>query len=139
MLHIFAEESCKVYCRTKTNGTKTRRWTFPHGTTCRTTLYKAEDISYCISGRCEKFSCDNSTQNYYKLDPHFCEQRRTPPARAEESESRRYNTVHATTASGNNLSYNKNYQNNNNNNNNNIPQYNIYAPTTYRSKYENGE
>ncbi|XP_011178053.1 uncharacterized protein LOC105209376 [Zeugodacus cucurbitae] len=127
------EESCKVYCRTKTNGTKTRRWTFPDGTTCRTTLYKAEDISYCIGGRCEKFSCDNSTQNYNKLDPHLCEQRRTSPARAEESESRRYNMVHATTASGNNLNYNKNF----NNNNNNIPQYNIYAPTTYRSKYEN--
>ncbi|XP_049307736.1 uncharacterized protein LOC105226273 [Bactrocera dorsalis] len=126
------EESCKVYCRTKTNGTKTRRWTFPEGTTCRTTLYKTEDISYCIGGRCEKFSCDNSTHNYYKLDPHFCEQRRTSPARAEESESRRYNTVHAATASGNNLGYNKNYHNNNN-----IPQYNIYAPTTYRSKYEN--
>ncbi|XP_017475926.1 PREDICTED: uncharacterized protein LOC108366127, partial [Rhagoletis zephyria] len=124
------EESCKVYCRTKSNGTKTRRWTFPDGTTCRSTLYRAEDISYCVAGRCEKFSCDNSTQNYYKLDPNFCQQRK-PPTRAEESESRRYNSVHATAASSNNVNY-KNL-----NSNNNIPTYNIYAPTTYRSKYEN--
>ncbi|XP_054738435.1 uncharacterized protein LOC129244685 isoform X1 [Anastrepha obliqua] len=124
------EESCKVYCRTKSNGTKTRRWTFPEGTSCRSILYKPEDISYCVAGRCEKFSCDNSTQNYYKLDPNFCQQRK-PPKRAEESESRRYNTVHATAASSPTVNY-KNL-----NGNNNIPNYNIYAPTTYRSKYEN--
>ncbi|CAD7015110.1 unnamed protein product [Ceratitis capitata] len=137
------EESCKVYCRTKSNGTKTRRWTFPDGTTCRTTLYKSEDISYCIAGRCEKFSCDNSTQNYYKLDPNFCQQRKASQARAEESESRRYNSVHTTAVAGNNINYknvnghSSSNSNNNNNHNNNIPTYSIYAPTTYRSKYEN--
>ncbi|XP_059225123.1 uncharacterized protein LOC106087759 [Stomoxys calcitrans] len=68
------EESCKVYCKTKSNGTKSRSWTFPDGTTCRTHLYGDNDPSYCIQGRCEKFSCDNSTANYYKIDNIFCKQ-----------------------------------------------------------------
>ncbi|XP_067632659.1 uncharacterized protein stl [Eurosta solidaginis] len=132
------EESCKIFCRTKSNGTKMRRWPFPDGTTCRSKLYKPEDISFCVDGRCEKFSCDNSTQNYYKLDPNFCQQRK-PPKRAEAEESRHYNSVlnengaasAVGSTSSNSINYKIPY------NNNNMLSYKIYTPTTYRSKYEN--
>ncbi|XP_068145520.1 A disintegrin and metalloproteinase with thrombospondin motifs 18 isoform X1 [Drosophila tropicalis] len=69
------EESCKVFCLTKNNNTKSRRWIFPDGTTCRTKYHTQNDIGYCIAGRCEIFSCDNSTSNFFKMDNAFCEDR----------------------------------------------------------------
>ncbi|SPP72825.1 blast:A disintegrin and metalloproteinase with thrombospondin motifs 16 [Drosophila guanche] len=77
------EDSCKVFCRTKSNSTKSRRWTFPDGTTCRTKHHSPEDVAYCISGRCERFSCDNSTQNFYKMDQTFCQARARDSAEEE--------------------------------------------------------
>ncbi|XP_022227613.2 A disintegrin and metalloproteinase with thrombospondin motifs 16 [Drosophila obscura] len=77
------EDSCKVFCRTRTNATKSRRWTFPDGTTCRSKHHSAEDIAYCISGRCERFSCDNSTNNFYRMDQTFCQSRARDSANEE--------------------------------------------------------
>ncbi|EDW31931.1 GL11380 [Drosophila persimilis] len=85
------EDSCKVFCRTKTNATKSRRWTFPDGTTCQSKQHNAGDIAYCISGRCERFSCDNSTNNFFRMDPTFCQSRARDSA---EEESRLQQTTH---------------------------------------------
>lgn len=45
---------------------------FPDGTSCHSRLYNADDISFCISGKCEKFSCENSTSHYFRIDPKIC-------------------------------------------------------------------
>ncbi|XP_073811990.1 ADAMTS metallopeptidase stall [Musca autumnalis] len=160
------EESCKVYCKTKTNGTKSRSWTFPDGTTCLSKLYRHDEPSYCIQGRCEKFSCDNSTSNYYKIDNIFCKQqdksndmdnetirRSSSSIPSSPSSSVTYQTysnqipigpppVAAThgpaTASYNNYDEYK-YRSNANKNyyeRGSNPDR-IYGPTTVRSKYEN--
>lgn len=84
-----AEESCKVFCKTKTNGTKSRNWIFPHGTTCRSKEFNFDDTAYCVDGSCERFSCENSTKNYFKMDPYYC-----PQQRMSEEESRRTNNVY---------------------------------------------
>ncbi|XP_032591053.2 A disintegrin and metalloproteinase with thrombospondin motifs adt-1 isoform X2 [Drosophila grimshawi] len=75
------EDSCKVFCRTRSNGTKSRRWTFPDGTTCRSKYQSADQIAYCIAGRCEQFSCDNATTNFFKMDSTFCAYRSPRPQR----------------------------------------------------------
>ncbi|KRF79996.1 uncharacterized protein Dvir_GJ22051, isoform E [Drosophila virilis] len=79
------EDSCKVFCRTKNNGTKSRRWTFPDGTTCRAKHHASDDIAYCIAGRCEQFSCDNATSNFFKIDNTFCAYR-TPSSQRDSTE-----------------------------------------------------
>jgi len=87
------DASCKIFCRTKTNGTKSRRWTFPDGTTCQSKQHSPEDITYCISGRCERFSCDNSTSNFFKMDNSFCQTRSVRPTRdSSDQESRQQTT-----------------------------------------------
>ncbi|KMY95877.1 A disintegrin and metalloproteinase with thrombospondin motifs 16 [Drosophila simulans] len=87
------DASCKIFCRTRTNGTKSRRWTFPDGTTCKAKQHNPEDITYCISGRCERFSCDNSTSNFFKMDSSFCEARSVRPTRdSSDQESRQQTT-----------------------------------------------
>ncbi|XP_055836780.1 A disintegrin and metalloproteinase with thrombospondin motifs 16 isoform X1 [Episyrphus balteatus] len=83
------EESCKVFCQTKSNGTKSRNWIYPHGTTCRSKEFNFDDTSFCVDGRCERFSCDNSTKNYFKMDPYYC-----PQQRINEEESKRSNNVY---------------------------------------------
>ncbi|XP_017054391.1 uncharacterized protein LOC108096942 [Drosophila ficusphila] len=85
--------SCKIFCRTKNNGTKSRRWTFPDGTTCQSKQHNPEDITFCISGRCERFSCDNSTSNFFKMDSSFCQARTVRPTRdSSDQESRQQTT-----------------------------------------------
>ncbi|XP_065367757.1 A disintegrin and metalloproteinase with thrombospondin motifs 16 [Calliphora vicina] len=144
------EESCKVYCKTKTNGTKSRSWKFPDGTTCRSKLYGNDDPSYCIQGRCEKFSCDNSTANYYKIDAIFCKRQDKYEQNSMENDtirrsSNQYSNHIPVTASytgyvdrNDNFKYrnnvNNNYYDNERGVNNNDR---IYGPTTVRSKYEN--
>lgn len=61
-----------MFCRTKQNRTKSRSWVFPDGTSCHSKLYNQDDISFCISGKCEKFSCENTTSNYFRIDPKIC-------------------------------------------------------------------
>lgn len=56
------------------NTTKSRSWTFPDGTTCQTKFTDFDDNSYCINGRCEKFSCNSSQTNYYKINLNYCPQ-----------------------------------------------------------------
>ncbi|KAH8348125.1 hypothetical protein KR084_004483 [Drosophila pseudotakahashii] len=87
------DASCKIFCRTKNNGTKSRRWTFPDGTTCQSKQHNPEDIGYCISGRCERFSCDNATSNFFRMDDSFCEARSVRPTRdSSDQESRQQST-----------------------------------------------
>ncbi|XP_005176563.1 uncharacterized protein LOC101893463 [Musca domestica] len=158
------EESCKVYCKTKTNGTKSRSWTFPDGTTCQSKLYRNDEPSYCIQGRCEKFSCDNSTSNYYKIDNIFCKQqdksndmdnetiRRSSTSVSSPSSSVTYQTYGnqipigppSTTHTTAPASYSSNYDEYKYRSNTNKNYYDrgsnadrIYGPTTVRSKYEN--
>lgn len=47
-----AEDSCKVFCKTKT-GVKSRTWTFPDGTSCRNENSDIDDSFFCVNGRCE--------------------------------------------------------------------------------------
>lgn len=146
------EESCKIYCKTKTNGTKSRSWTFPDGTTCRSKLYSNDDPSYCIQGRCEKFSCDNSSANYYRIDAKFCkrldkfEQNSVENETVKRSSSTQFSNHIPATASyygyeerndyyKYRYNVNKNYYESKRDSNND----GIYGPTTVRSKYENGE
>ncbi|XP_020818018.1 A disintegrin and metalloproteinase with thrombospondin motifs 16 [Drosophila serrata] len=87
------EESCKIFCRTRSNGTKSRRWIFPDGTSCRSKQHKPEDITYCIGGRCERFSCDNSTTNFFKMDNDFCERKSGRPVRDSSDQESRQETT----------------------------------------------
>lgn len=48
-----AEESCKVYCKSKSGKTITKSWIFPDGTTCRNQDSDLDDSFYCVNGRCE--------------------------------------------------------------------------------------
>lgn len=47
------EESCKVYCRTKSGIPKAKHWTFPDGTTCQSKNQRGDQNYYCVNGRCE--------------------------------------------------------------------------------------
>ncbi|KAH8305999.1 hypothetical protein KR018_009807, partial [Drosophila ironensis] len=83
------ENSCLVFCRTRNNGTKSRKWTFPDGTTCRSKHHSPEHITYCIAGRCELFTCDNSTANFFRMDSGFCREKSLrPPRDSSDQESR---------------------------------------------------
>uniref|UniRef100_A0A336KUH1 CSON014126 protein n=1 Tax=Culicoides sonorensis TaxID=179676 RepID=A0A336KUH1_CULSO len=68
------EESCLVFCETRTLKPKSKSWIFPDGTTCRNKNSDFDDSFYCINGRCEKFTCENSTENYFKIESDFCPQ-----------------------------------------------------------------
>lgn len=127
------EDACKVFCKTKSNGPKSRSWTFPDGTTCRSKRYGADDISYCIAGRCEKFSCDNSTSNYFKMDPKFCQYRNPPPHQQSLSNEmdRKHDTQNNSITKPRNIDKDQQSQSNNHRV--------TYGPTTMRNKYENGE
>ncbi|XP_017868693.1 PREDICTED: A disintegrin and metalloproteinase with thrombospondin motifs 16 [Drosophila arizonae] len=110
------EDSCKIFCRTKSNGTKSRRWTFPDGTTCRAQDHGPEHIAYCIAGRCEKFSCSNATDNFFKMDNTFCAYRAPRPQRdSTELESKQQPSY------TNNISYKRNAE----------------RVEPYRNRYEN--
>lgn len=110
-----------MFCKTKSDGTKSRSWTFPDGTTCQSKYHDVDDTSYCISGRCEKFSCDNSTGNYYKIDPIFCPSRHS----VASEESHRWNSIAMHKHPYYSTPRTRDYKN-------------IFGPTTIRSKYENG-
>lgn len=69
-----ANESCRVFCRSKAPGSapKTKSWTFPDGTTCRNRDSDVEDRYYCVAGNCERFTCSNRTTNLYRADSIYC-------------------------------------------------------------------
>lgn len=50
-------DSCKVYCKTKNNDSKSKGWTFPDGTTCKNQDSELDDTYYCVNGRCEVIYC----------------------------------------------------------------------------------
>lgn len=66
------DDSCKVSCQAKRGPSKTKGWTFPDGTLCRIKGDDPGDESFCVNGRCERFTCDNSTDNLFRLNPDFC-------------------------------------------------------------------
>lgn len=101
-----------MFCRTRSNGTKSRRWTFPDGTTCHAQHHGASDIAYCIAGRCERFSCDNATGNFFKMDTGFCATREPRPAQRQTDATPLESSKHS-------ASY--------------------YSNNKPRSRYENGE
>lgn len=68
------DDSCKVSCQTKGGPAKSKGWTFPDGTICRVKGNDLADESFCVNGRCEIFTCDNSTNNLFRLNPDFCPQ-----------------------------------------------------------------
>uniref|UniRef100_A0A1B0GKN0 Putativedisintegrin and metalloproteinase with thrombospondin motifs 18 n=1 Tax=Lutzomyia longipalpis TaxID=7200 RepID=A0A1B0GKN0_LUTLO len=68
------DDSCRVFCKTRSGVPKSKNWIFPDGTTCRNAETDFDDPFYCINGRCQKFSCDNSTSNLFKTDPTYCPQ-----------------------------------------------------------------
>ncbi|XP_037887566.1 A disintegrin and metalloproteinase with thrombospondin motifs 16 isoform X1 [Glossina fuscipes] len=136
------EESCKVYCRTKTNGTKSRRRTFPDGTTCRSIFYGHHDPSYCIQGRCEKFSCDNVTGNYYKIDPIFCKVKEIENENAESAKRSNTFSNHIPTTIIKYRERNEKYNHRSGHNDaddqgSRRSENGFYGPTTVRNKYEN--
>ncbi|XP_055536789.1 A disintegrin and metalloproteinase with thrombospondin motifs adt-1 [Wyeomyia smithii] len=69
---IDAEDACKVFCESTTGKPKTKGWIFPDGTACKIQNSDIDDLFYCISGRCQKFTCNSSTENFYRIDPFFC-------------------------------------------------------------------
>ncbi|XP_029735370.2 A disintegrin and metalloproteinase with thrombospondin motifs adt-1 [Aedes albopictus] len=79
------EEACKVFCETKAGDPKTKSWIFPDGTACRIRSADFDDYFYCISGRCQKFSCNGSSENFYRIDPMFCPESSISPDRASNS------------------------------------------------------
>ncbi|XP_039277174.1 A disintegrin and metalloproteinase with thrombospondin motifs adt-1 [Nilaparvata lugens] len=50
-----AKEACTVWCYKRRGGSKSRGWSFPDGTTCRT--HRAHKPMFCISGVCQEFTC----------------------------------------------------------------------------------
>ncbi|XP_040156246.1 A disintegrin and metalloproteinase with thrombospondin motifs adt-1 [Anopheles arabiensis] len=66
------EDSCKVFCETKAGVPKTKSWIYPDGTACKVQNGDFDDAYYCVSGRCEKFSCNNTSNNYYRMDGALC-------------------------------------------------------------------
>lgn len=68
------DDSCKVSCQAKSGPTTSKGWTFPDGTLCRVKGNDIDDESFCVNGRCETFTCDNSTNNLFRLNPDFCPQ-----------------------------------------------------------------
>ncbi|XP_055632048.1 A disintegrin and metalloproteinase with thrombospondin motifs adt-1 [Toxorhynchites rutilus septentrionalis] len=67
-----AEDACKIFCETKSGEPKTKSWIFPDGTACKVRHADFDDYFYCISGRCEKFTCNASADNFYRIDQGFC-------------------------------------------------------------------
>ena len=127
-----------MFCKTKTNGTRSRNWTFPDGTTCRSKSHAPNDISYCIGGRCERFSCDNSSSNYFKIDPIFCGTRdqnaESNSIEGSSSENRRHSSVPVAVPWYQQQTRNRDIKSNNRERGGGI-----MGPTTVRSKYENGK
>ncbi|XP_058461510.1 A disintegrin and metalloproteinase with thrombospondin motifs 18 isoform X2 [Malaya genurostris] len=75
------EDACKVFCESKSGKAKTKSWIFPDGTTCKIQNADIDDNYYCISGRCQKFSCNSSIENFFRIDPIFCSENVNPPGR----------------------------------------------------------
>ncbi|XP_012252823.3 A disintegrin and metalloproteinase with thrombospondin motifs adt-1-like [Athalia rosae] len=66
------EEACTVWCHMKSRGSKTRGWTFPDGTACRTRKHQFHKTSYCIGGRCEEFLCSDYENDKFLDLPEKC-------------------------------------------------------------------
>lgn len=74
VISLDPDDSCKVSCQTKNGPAKSKGWTFPDGTLCRVKGNDVDEESFCVNGRCETFTCDNSTNNLFRLNPDFCPQ-----------------------------------------------------------------
>lgn len=47
------EDSCKIFCKSKTGKPTAKNWIFPDGTKCRNLDSDIDDTFYCVNGRCE--------------------------------------------------------------------------------------
>jgi len=69
-----AERSCQVWCYLKSGGLMTGGWTFPDGTRCQTSRnlfqHPSTSSTFCLSGRCQEFSCKSDTT--FQLNPELC-------------------------------------------------------------------
>ncbi|KAJ0174316.1 hypothetical protein K1T71_010462 [Dendrolimus kikuchii] len=64
----YVSSACAVWCDTRGGGYKSRGWSLPDGTACSTMA-----PMFCISGICEKFTCDSSNDSEFTLKPADCE------------------------------------------------------------------
>lgn len=84
MVSTDPDDSCRVSCQTKSGPATSKGWTFPDGTLCRVKGNEDGDESFCVNGRCESFTCDNSTNNLFRLNPDFCPQSQVLGAESSE-------------------------------------------------------
>lgn len=91
-----ANDSCRVWCRSRTAGAppRTKSWTFPDGTTCRVRDDGADvptstttAMRYCVAGVCEKFKCSNRTTNLFRADSIYCPDEWTSQQQQQQSEN----------------------------------------------------
>ncbi|CAK1584204.1 unnamed protein product [Parnassius mnemosyne] len=60
--------ACAVWCDTRGGGYKSRGWSLPDGTACS----KISPM-FCISGVCQKFTCNTHSDTEFSLRPSDCE------------------------------------------------------------------
>lgn len=64
------DDSCRVFCKTRSGVPKSKNWLFPDGTTCRNAESDFDDAFYCINGRCQVsyvYERTKFTINYFKF------------------------------------------------------------------------
>ncbi|XP_063540324.1 A disintegrin and metalloproteinase with thrombospondin motifs 16-like [Cydia strobilella] len=74
--------ACAVWCDTRGGGYKSRGWTLPDGTACSTM-----SPMFCISGVCQKFTCNANTETEFSLRPGDCEWEALPLQTAAPQQS----------------------------------------------------
>ncbi|XP_068620634.1 A disintegrin and metalloproteinase with thrombospondin motifs 16-like [Battus philenor] len=60
--------ACAVWCDTRGGGYKSRGWSLPDGTACSRVA-----PMFCISGLCQRFTCDTNADSEFSLKPGDCE------------------------------------------------------------------
>ncbi|XP_075215753.1 A disintegrin and metalloproteinase with thrombospondin motifs adt-2-like isoform X2 [Lycorma delicatula] len=69
-----AREACTVWCYKRGGGSKSRGWSFPDGTTCRT--HRAHKPMFCINGVCQEFTCQYDGKRWeedvFSLSQEMC-------------------------------------------------------------------
>lgn len=76
-LSVDAYRSCQVWCYLRSGGmTSSSGWIYPDGTQCQTgsntqygrNINRIKVATLCLSGRCQEFSCDNSSVHQLHAD-----------------------------------------------------------------------
>ncbi|XP_026469450.1 A disintegrin and metalloproteinase with thrombospondin motifs adt-2-like [Ctenocephalides felis] len=69
-------DACAVWCATRGGGRKSRGWSLPDGTSCRSGVSSKPGSAsgfYCISGRCEEFKCKVNSDSRFQLSAEYCQ------------------------------------------------------------------